>query len=104
MYVWFYFAETADNVGNKEGNPAEQEDPHDDPDCDGGLVLLHQTLAHLGTGDDPPHPLGWQSPVSPRHILAVLNRLNFGQQFAAMKPELHVTSELIRGLREMYWC
>ena len=103
-----YLTKTADNVGNKEGNPAEKEDPHDDSDCDCGLVLLHQTVAHLGPGDPaPPRPLGRHPPAvslgakwSRHGVLAVLNWLYFGQQFATMKPELNITSELMRCLWE----
>lgn len=35
-------ADAEDDVDDKEGGPAEQEDPHDDADGDGRLVLLQQ--------------------------------------------------------------
>ena len=36
-----YFTQPTDDVGNEERAPAEKEHPHDHPDRDGGLVLVH---------------------------------------------------------------
>ena len=48
-----HFTEPADDVGDEEGTPAEEEDSHDDPHRDGGLVLLHQAVADVVTGGGP---------------------------------------------------
>ena len=45
-----HLAEAMYDVDNEEGAPAEEEDPHDDADRDGGLVLLHQAVGDLTRG------------------------------------------------------
>ena len=48
-----HFTQPADDVGDEEGTPAEEEHPHDDPHRDGSLVLLHQAVADVMASGGP---------------------------------------------------
>ena len=43
-----HLTEAVDYVDDKEGAPAEEEDPHDDAYGDGCLVLVHHAVGDLG--------------------------------------------------------
>ena len=96
-------------VADEEGAPAQQEHSHDDPHGDGGLVLLHQAVAHLCACC--PHrsgsaSLGTSSLNFPQewgllliHLHPLLHhRLDPGQQAAPVKSQLNIASKLGRRL------
>lgn len=91
-----HLAEAADNVGDEERSPAEEEDPHDDPHGDGRLVLLHQAVAQL-----VPHARQLPRPRlavghHPRGLVTLPGLgLHARQQLAPVQPHLHIAGQLV---------